>query len=85
VVCSTKNAVTVGWGQGPHGELGFGERKSSAKPDFVTPLDKCRVRGLACGQGTTLFLIAEEDEEDKAAIQQLNVVNPEDVEELEME
>jgi alpha-tubulin suppressor-like RCC1 family protein len=85
VVCSTKNAVTVSWGQGPHGELGYGEKKSSAKPAFVTSLDKCRVRGIACGQGTTLFLVAEEDEEDKAAIKQLNVLDPEDVEELEIE
>lgn len=69
--------------KGPHGELGYGEKKSSAKPAFVSSLEKCRIRDLACGQGTTLFLVAEEDEEDKEAIKQLAVLNPEDMEELE--
>lgn len=32
----TGNVVTVAWGMGPHGELGFGEKKSSARPDFVS-------------------------------------------------
>ena len=111
VVCSTKNAVTVSWGQGmscvvesawcqclchalilfclvaigAHGELGYGEKKSSAKPQFVGALDKCRIRDLACGQGTTLFLVAQEDADDDAAIKQLNVLDPKDVAELEAE
>lgn len=75
VVCSTANAVTVSWGMGPHGELGYGEKKSSAKPDFISKLDSCRVRDLACGQGITLFAIAEEDADDKKAIQQLPVLD----------
>jgi alpha-tubulin suppressor-like RCC1 family protein len=38
VICSTSLAQTVAWGQGPHGELGFGKPKSSSKPTFVESL-----------------------------------------------
>uniref|UniRef100_A0A7S4HXX2 Uncharacterized protein n=1 Tax=Odontella aurita TaxID=265563 RepID=A0A7S4HXX2_9STRA len=65
VFCSTKNGVTVGWGNGPHGELGYGHTgpKSSAKPKFVEKLDSCIVSDVACGYGHTLFLIRDEDED----------------------
>jgi len=83
VVCSTANGATVSWGMGPHGELGYGEKKSSAKPDFIPKLDSCRIRDLACGQGITLFAIAEEDADDKKAIQKLPVLDAKDVKSLE--
>ena len=65
VVCSTSNGQTVAWGQGPHGELGLEKAKSSAKPTFVTKLDKCLVNDLACGYGHTLYVLRNEDSEDK--------------------
>ena len=68
---------------GPHGELGYGEKKSSAKPDFIQNLDSCRIRDLACGQGITLFAIAEEDADDKKAIKKLPVLDAKDVASLE--
>jgi alpha-tubulin suppressor-like RCC1 family protein len=83
VVCSTANGATVSWGMGPHGELGYGDKKSSAKPDFIPKLDSCRIRDLACGQGITLFAIAEEDADDKKAIQKLPVLDAQDVKSLE--
>jgi alpha-tubulin suppressor-like RCC1 family protein len=83
VVISTKNAVTVAWGMGPHGELGFGDKKSSARPDFVSKLDKCRIQDLACGYGTTYYIIRKEDDDDEAAIKTLPVVSDETFIELE--
>ena len=74
VVCSTKNAATVAWGQGPHGELGLEGKKSSAKPQFIATLDKCLVMGLACGYGSTLFIVQQGDKDDAAAIKQIPVV-----------
>lgn len=73
VFCSTTNGVTVSWGHGNHGELGYGkgENKSSAKPKFVNGLDSCMVTGLACGMGHTLFLVQDEDAEDAKAISKL--------------
>lgn len=71
VVCCTDNANTVAWGQGPHGELGLGTAKSSAKPQFVDALMGCRIQDLACGYGHTLFVVKDEDGEDKAAIAKL--------------
>jgi hypothetical protein len=38
---------------------------------------------LACGQGITLFAIAEEDADDKKAIQKLPVLDAQDVKSLE--
>jgi len=76
VVCSTANAVTVAWGQGPHGELGLpGGKKSSSKPQFIPNLDKCRILDLACGYGTTYYVVLKEDAEDEAAIKALPVVD----------
>ena len=78
VVCCTANAQTVAWGQGPHGELGLGtDRKSSAKPTFVEGLNGCRVSALACGYGHTLFVVRNDDKEDKAAVKKLPVLDPE--------
>lgn len=71
--------------QGPYGELGYGEKKSSSKPAFIPTLDKCRMNDLACGQGITLFAVAEEDKDDKKAIKQLPVLDPKVVDKLEPE
>ena len=73
VFCATANGVTVSWGMGLTGELGFGAKnaKSSSKPKFVEKLDKCLVTDVACGYGHTLFLIRDEDDEDKAAIKKI--------------
>jgi alpha-tubulin suppressor-like RCC1 family protein len=83
VVICTRNAVTVAWGMGPHGELGFGDKKSSARPDFVSTLDKCRIQDMACGYGTTYYVIKQEDKDDEAAIKSLPVVSDEAFIELE--
>lgn len=73
VFCSTANGVTVSWGNGAHGELGYGrgENKSSSKPKFVNGLDSCMVTGLACGMGHTLFLLRDEDGDDKKAMRKI--------------
>ena len=69
VFCGTKNGVTISWGQGATGELGYGasNAKSSSKPKFVEKLDSCLVSQISCGYGHTLFVICDEDEEDKKA------------------
>jgi len=82
VVCSTANAVTVAWGQDPHGALGLGEPKSSAKPTFVPALDGCRISSLACGYGHTLFVVRNEDKEDITAVKKLAELDPDAVEGL---
>lgn len=83
VVCCTANAQTVAWGQGPHGELGLGvQKKSSAKPTFVDGINGCRVAALACGYGHTVFVVRDDDKEDKAAVKKLPVLDPEAVQEL---
>eukprot|EP00978_Attheya_sp_CCMP212_P004161 scaffold9027_cov61-Attheya_sp.AAC.9 len=72
LVCATKNGSTVAWGNGTHGELGFGPtQKSSSKPIFVEALDMCRVSQVACGYGHTLYLVQHADAEDKAAVSKL--------------
>jgi alpha-tubulin suppressor-like RCC1 family protein len=83
VVITTKNAVTVAWGNGPHGELGYGAKKSSAKPDFVASLNCCRIQDLAWGYGTTYYIIKNEDKSDKEAIKGLPVVSDDAFLELE--
>ena len=61
VVCCTQHAQTVAWGQGTYGELGFGQdKKSSSKPSFVPGLEGCTVTSLACGYGTTLFVVRDD-------------------------
>lgn len=77
VVCSTSAAQTVAWGQGPHGELGLGKAKSSAKPTFVESLNNITVLDIAGGYGHTLFVVEESD-----ASQKLPKVEPEDIEPL---
>lgn len=83
VICCTDNAITVAWGQGPHGELGLGTSKSSAKPQFVESLRGCRIQHLACGYGHTLFVAKDEDAEDKTAISKLPELDEAAKEELE--
>jgi alpha-tubulin suppressor-like RCC1 family protein len=58
VVCCTTSCV-VAWGQGPHGELGLGDKKSSAKPAFVPSLEGRSFLDVACGYGHTLFVIKD--------------------------
>lgn len=75
VVLCTSNAVTVTWGQGPYGELGLGITKSSAKPNFVPTLDGCRISSVSCGYGHTLFVVRNDDDEDKKAVQKLPTID----------
>lgn len=81
VFCSTKNGVTVSWGQGNHGELGYGkdDAKSSSKPKFVNGLDSCLVTSVSCGMGHTLFIIRNEDDEDAKALKKVGKVEVADV------
>jgi alpha-tubulin suppressor-like RCC1 family protein len=81
VFCSTSNGVTVSWGMGLTGELGFGKEsaKSSSKPKFVEKLDKCLVTDVACGYGHTLFLIRDEDAEDKAELKKISKIEVSDL------
>ena len=81
VFCATENGVTVSWGMGQSGELGFGAKsaKSSSKPKFVEKLDKCLVTDVACGYGHTLFLIRDEDDEDRAAIKKITRIETSDL------
>jgi len=81
VFCSTKNGVTIGWGHGSHGELGYGkdENKSSSQPKFVNGLDSCLVTAVACGMGHTLFIIRNEDDEDAKALKKVGKVDESDI------
>jgi len=63
--------------------LGFGDKMSSAQPAFVSALDGCRVHDLQCGQGNTLIIIKDEDQDDKNAIKKIPEVNPVGIELLE--
>jgi alpha-tubulin suppressor-like RCC1 family protein len=77
VVCCTVHGQCVGWGQGPHGELGLGlDRKSSSKPTFVPGLEGCHVLSLGCGYGTTVFVVRDTEDADRAAIAKIPVLNP---------
>lgn len=60
IACTTTLGNTVVWGQGPCGELGLEAKRSSAKPEFVDSLEGKIVSDLACGQGTTLFVIKDD-------------------------
>jgi alpha-tubulin suppressor-like RCC1 family protein len=79
VVCSTFGAQTVAWGQGPHGELGLKNQKSSSKPAFVELLDSVRVIDLACGYGSSIFVVSADDKEDKEALKKITTVNTDDL------
>ena len=81
VFCATKSGVTVSWGNGSHGELGYGkgENKSSSKPKFVNGLDSCLVTSVSCGMGHTLFIIRNEDAEDAKALKAVGTVEKSDV------
>ena len=84
VFCATKSGVTVSWGHGSHGELGYGkdEAKSSSKPKFVPDLDSCLVTGVSCGMGHTLFMIRNEDDEDAKALKKVAKIEKDDVTEF---
>jgi len=86
VVCGTKNGNTVSWGVGPYGELGYGASgpKSSSKPKFVEKLDKCISHQISCGYGHTLFILADEDDEDKAASSKLQIMEEEMLDEFDV-
>jgi alpha-tubulin suppressor-like RCC1 family protein len=60
IACTTTLGNTVVWGQGPYGELGLEGKKSSAKPAFVESLEGKIVLDLACGQGSTLYVIKDD-------------------------
>ena len=81
IFCSSKNGVTISWGNGLVGELGYGEGnpKSSSKPKFVEKLDCCLVTEVSCGYGHTLFLVRDEDAEDKKARKKMSSVEMKDM------
>jgi len=83
VFCSTTNGVTVSWGHGEHGQLGYGkdENKSSSKPKFVNGLDSCLVTEVSCGMGHTIFVLRNDDEEDKKAMKKVGKIEEGDVSE----
>ena len=70
VFLTTKNAVTVSWGVGQTGELGYGRgnQKSSSQPKFVERLDSVLVTSVACGYGHTVFLVRDDDADDAKAL-----------------
>jgi alpha-tubulin suppressor-like RCC1 family protein len=82
VVCSTSLGQTVAWGQGPHGELGLGTPKSSAKPSFVSALDGAQVMDVVCGYGHTLYLVRGETPEDTKIIAGLAELDLDSVQDL---
>ena len=81
VFCGTKNGVTIAWGNGATGELGYGasQAKSSSKPKFVDKLDSCLVTQVSCGYGHTLFIISDEDAEDKKAWGKMETIESKDL------
>jgi alpha-tubulin suppressor-like RCC1 family protein len=81
VFCGTQNGVTVSWGMGQTGELGYGSTaaKSSSKPKFVEKLDSCLVTDVACGYGHTLLLVRDDDGEDAAAVKKMKRIETDDL------
>jgi alpha-tubulin suppressor-like RCC1 family protein len=81
IFCSTRGGVTISWGNGSHGELGYGRdgKKSSAKPEFVGDLDSCIVTDVACGMGHTLFIVRNDDDEDAKALKRVGTVDESDL------
>jgi len=81
VFCCTRSGVTVSWGHGSLGELGYGagDKKSSAAPNFVNALDSCLVTSVSCGMGHTLFIIRNDDGEDAKALKKVATVEESDV------
>jgi nicotinamide riboside kinase len=72
----------VSWGVGQAGELGYGagNPKSSAKPKFIEKLDKVLITDVSGGYGHTLFLIRDEDEEDKKVMANIARIETGDIE-----
>lgn len=66
VVCSTDLGNTVVWGNGPYGELGIEGKKSSSKPAFVDSISGLVVSDLACGQGSVVYVIKDDEKLSKA-------------------
>jgi alpha-tubulin suppressor-like RCC1 family protein len=60
VACTTNLGATVVWGQGPMGELGLDDKKSSSKPAFVESLHEIQILDLACGQGSMLYVVEDD-------------------------
>jgi alpha-tubulin suppressor-like RCC1 family protein len=60
VACTTTLGNTVVWGQGPYGELGLKDKRSSAQPTFVESLEGLKVSDLACGAGCILYVIKDD-------------------------
>ena len=84
VFCCTRSGVTVSWGHGSLGELGYGagDKKSSAAPNFVNALDSCLVTSVSCGMGHTLFIVRNDDGEDAKALKKVATVEESDVAEF---
>lgn len=82
VVCCTDIGNTVAWGQGPYGELGLQDKKSSSTPAFVEAMSGIPITQVACGYGHTLFVANDEDKAAKDAISKLPAVTAADVEPL---
>lgn len=85
LVCCTQSGATVSWGSGPYGELGYGPNgpRSSTRAKFVSVMDACRVTQVKSGYGHTLFLVREDDQEDRDALKKLSRVEEEDVKDFE--
>jgi alpha-tubulin suppressor-like RCC1 family protein len=69
VVCTTSLGATVVWGQGQCGELGIGEKKSSAKPTFVDSLNGKQILDVSCGLGSVLYVVQDDKDLPKIDIQ----------------
>lgn len=66
VACTTDLGNTVVWGNGPYGELGIEGKKSSSKPTFVDSISGLVVSDMACGQGSILYVIKDDEKLPKA-------------------
>jgi len=85
IFCSTKLGATVSWGGGPYGELGYGQKgaKSSINPNFVNAIDKCIVTQVSAGYGHVIYILRNEDDEDKNALNKMKKVERHDLDRFE--
>jgi len=74
IIVTTEGGVTFTSGAGPHGELGYGDEGalSSSKEKFVDSLDRCVCLGVTAGMGSSVYIVKDDDEEDKKAFKQLS-------------
>ena len=74
IIVTTEGGVTFTSGAGPHGELGYGDEGalSSSKEKFVDSLDRCVCLGVTAGMGPSVYIVKDDDEEDKKAFKQLS-------------